>query len=196
MKKLLSIVSCLIFLAGCGQESRKAASIPSQLRWEEKTQSDTFPEFLVGVWKADEFSWAFKFEADGTIPRLEHVFAGKMDVEDEGIYMEGPDEGTFAVFVIGPCEAKYDPNSRQLSVKIVLDRFHMRLPGGDLEGWEEDYFEGPVSEDGKTWTVDWRSYSWLEDASPPDPDLIEANPEKLVFTKLDLAQLQEEGETE
>ncbi len=100
--------------------------------------------------------------------------------------MEGPDPGTFAYFAIGPCEAKYNPTNRQLSVKIFLDEFHMRLPNGDLEGRNEDYFDGPVSDDGRTWTVSWRSYSWLEGASPPDPNIIEANPEKLTFTKLDI----------
>ena len=197
MKKLLVTLGCAVFLlglAGCGQQSEKISG-QSQLESKE-TKDDVFPEFLAGVWRADRFNWAFKFESDGSILRLKHMFAGKVKMEEEGVYLEGPEpnDGTFAVFVMGLCEAKYDASSRQLSVKVTLEKFHMRLPGGDLEGRQEDYFDGPVSEDGKTWTVDWREYSWLEGATPPDPNLVEAYPERLIFSKLDPAQIMEENE--
>ncbi len=65
----------------------------------------------------------------------------------------------------------------------------MRLPHGDLEGRMEDYFDGPVSEDGRTWTVSWRNYCWLEGAISPPIDEINANPEKLIFTKIDISDV-------
>jgi hypothetical protein len=34
----------------------------------------------------------------------------------------------------------------------------------------EDYFNGPVSKDGKTWTTNWREYCWPKDDKPPDPN--------------------------
>ncbi|MHC4676801.1 MAG: hypothetical protein ACYTBZ_30320 [Planctomycetota bacterium] len=193
MGKILAILGCLALVlahAGCGQQNEEISGQP-QLE-SETGGEEVFPEFLVGVWRADKFNWALKFEPDGSILRLEHVLAGKVKIEEEGVYLEGPDAGTFAVFVMGPCEAKYDSNNRQLSVKIVLEKFHMRLPQGDLEGWQEDYFDGPVSEDGKTWTVDLREYSYLEGADPPDPNLVEANPERLIFSKLSPAEIREE----
>jgi hypothetical protein len=148
MKRISAFLSCLIFalaLSGCEQQGKE---ISSQTEPEGKTpekshkvqagesQNKAFPKFLVGVWVADRFEWAFKFEPDGSILKLNHMVAGKVKVEEGGVYMEGPDEGTFAMFSIGPCEARYDPNNRQLSVKIMLDRFFMRLPSGDLEGRE------------------------------------------------------------
>jgi hypothetical protein len=193
MKRLGMLAGCAVFLlglAGCGQQSGKISSRP-QLESKE-AKENVFPKFLVGVWKADKYNWAFKFEKDGSILRLEHMLAGKVKIEEEGVYTEGPDEGTFAVFIMGPCETRYDAKSRRLSVKVTLDKFLMRLPVGDLEGWAEDYFDGPVSKDGKTWTVDWREYGWLEDATPPDPNVIEANPERLIFSKLDPAQIKKE----
>jgi len=193
MNKILALLGCFIFVlvfGGCGQRGGKISSQP-QLKSE--TRKGAFPEFLAGVWKADKYNWAFKFEEDGRISRLEHILAGKVKIEEEGVYMEGPDEGTFAVFIMGPCEAKYDAKSRRLSVKVTLDKFLMRLPVDDLEGWAEDYFDGPVSKDGKTWTVDWREYSWLEGATPLDPNVVEANPERLIFSKLDPAQIIKEG---
>jgi hypothetical protein len=80
-----------------------------------------------------------------------------------------------------------------IKVKIILDYYIMKLPGGELEGRAEDYFDGPVSEDGKTWTVKWREYSWLKGATPPDPNVIEANPTELIFSKLDPAQIKKEN---
>ena len=43
-----------------------------------------------------------------------------------------------------------------------------------------------ISADGKKWYVKWRSYSWLEGASEPDQSLIDANPEILLFKKLEI----------
>jgi hypothetical protein len=187
MKRLLVLSGCVIVLlalAGCGRQNRKTSNpLPSA------GQKNIFPEVMVGVWEAEvsEISkWGIKFEPDGSILKIIHSLAGPVKLSEGGVYMEGPDPNTFAYFAIGPCEAKYNPTNRQLSVKIFLDAFHMRLPQGDLEGRNEDYFDGPVSDDGRTWTVSWRSYSWLDGASPPDPNEIEANPDKLTFTKLDI----------
>lgn len=55
---------------------------------------------------------------------------------------------------------------------------------GVWEGRCEDYFSGKVSADGKRWEVKWLNYTWLEGADPPDREIIEANPEQLIFTKM------------
>lgn len=220
MNKISAVFGCLVFVlvfVGCGQQSGKISGQPqleSKIQgsevWDGEPSADdalpdffgnqaqwgAFPESMVGVWEAsvDKYKWGIKFEPDGSILRLEHIFAGKVKMEEEGIYMEGPDEGTFAVFIMGPCEARYIPETRMIKVKIILDYYIMELPGGELEGRAEDYFEGPVSEDGKTWTVEWREYSWLKGATPPDPNLIEANPVELIFSKLDPAQIKKENQ--
>lgn len=149
-----------------------------------------FPECIVGVWKSHDFGWAFKFEPDGTIRKFRHMIAREVDmVADDGIIeMTGPEEGTYALFVIGLCEADYESATRRLDVKVSLDHYEMKLPNGILEGRTEDYFTGQISEDCKTWNVEWRPYGWLEGADPLDPNLVEANPEPLVFTKLDLSK--------
>lgn len=178
MKKLLVLFGCLVLMS-----QFTACVLPGDAA----SENPRFPRFLVGVWKADQYDWAFKFERDGTISRLVHMLAGPVKMEEGIVDMEGPDPNTFAYFIIGDCPVKYDHASRRLSVIVSLDGFHMRLPIGDLEGNAVDYFDGPVSRDGKTWTVSWREYSWLEGAeSTPDPNLIEAQPEKLVFTKTKL----------
>jgi hypothetical protein len=182
MKQLLVLAGCVVVLAGlvgCQSADRGIEKV---------IQGDgQFPELLAGVWEAkiNESEWAFKFENDGSISKITHVLAGEVDLEEGGSYMEGREPGTFAMFVMGPCEAQYDANTRELSVKIILEHYVMKFPQGALEGKSHDYFKGPVSENGKTWNAGWKSYAWLEGATPPDANEIEANPVPLVFTKID-----------
>ena len=174
MKQLLLLAGCVTILsvsAGC------------------HNASGHFPKVMVGVWDTEpnkRAKWAIKFETDGSIKRLVHPMAGPVTIPPGEVYLEGPDPDTHAIFIMGPCEAKYHRKTNELEVKIVLDYYEMRLPGGILRGRMEDYLRGPISKDGKSWEVDWVNYGWLEGATPPDPNAIEANPEKLVFTKIDI----------
>lgn len=209
MSKILALLSCFIFvsgLAGCGWQNEKIPNQPelgSEVQeedvlhevWEgeptdevfpdffgDQTQRSAFPDFMVGVWEADKYDWAFTFEPDGSISHLVHmVWALPIDIEKGGFYTEGPDEGTYAAFVMGPCETQYNANTRELRVKIVLEMFQMILPQADLEGKARDFFAGPVSEDGTIWTASWWHFGWLEGATPPDPDPPSI---QLVFKKL------------
>jgi len=160
-----------------------------------------FPQFLVGVWQADDSNWGFKFEPDGKISKLTHVLGVPMKV-DEGSYYEEGIAGSSFLYVLGPCDTSYDPKTKILKVSVVMDYFLMDIPpAGTLEGSEKDIFEGPVSANplrrGRTaakdliWNVKWRSYCTVEEASPPDVNFIDANPENLVFRKLDLKIFEE-----
>ena len=185
MKKVSVLFSCLFILltlTGCGpQNQRKSQSS----RLENKTRENVFPEFLLGVWEADKFRWRFKFERDGTISELLHTMGMSIRPEEGGFFEEGLEESN-AAYVMGPCEASYDPNARELNVKIVLDYFRIEIPFGVFEGGSKDYFSGVISKDGKRWDVEWLNYGQLEGSEPPDPNVIKANPEKLVFTKIDI----------
>jgi len=145
-----------------------------------------FPEFLVGTWKADEYNWLFKFEPDGSISKLVHLlWALEINMNEGGYAIEGPDEGTYAFFMMGPCETSYDSSSRELKVSILMDRYEMKLPGGTLSGKSEDHFSGTISEDGLTWYTKWRNYGYLDGADDPDIEYINTNPVPLTFTKID-----------
>jgi len=150
-----------------------------------------FPQFLVGVWQADDSNWGFKFEPDGKISKLTHVLGVPMKV-DEGSYYEEGIAGSSFLYVLGPCDTSYDPKTGVLKVSVVMDYFLMDIPpAGSIEGSEKDLFEGPVSEKDLIWNVKWRSYSTVEGASPPDVNEIDANPENLIFRKIDLKQFEE-----
>jgi len=203
MSKILALLSCFIFVsvfAGCGPQRRLESKTPEDVLhevWEgeptdevlpdffgDQSRRSAFPDFLVGVWQAETpggYEWGFKFERDGSISKIVHFFAGKVDLREGGYYTEGPDEGTYAVFVMGPCETQYNANTRELRVKIVLEMFQMIFPQADLEGEARDFFAGPVSEDDTIWTASWWHFAWLEGATPPDPDPPSI---QLVFKKL------------
>ena len=152
-----------------------------------------FRLIMVGVWEANSSEegakWAFEIEPDGSIPKLVHPIAGKVNVKEGGYEAEGPDPGTYATFVMGPCKSSFDAATGIFTVHIVLDEFDMKLPQGEITGKSDDYFKGKVSKDGKTWKADWFFYSSLDGGSPPNIDEVNANPGKLVFHKLDIDKL-------
>jgi hypothetical protein len=175
----------LLVSYGCVEQQKSGAKlqvIP------EKADTD-FPEFLAGVWEADDSMWAFKFEPDGKISRLVHIIGVPIKVEEGMYYSENPDYKGSGLFMLGPCDTNYDPNSKVLKVSIMLDYFRIQVADDALEGYSKDLFEGPVSEKDLVWNVEWRSYSALEGGSEPDVNEIDANPQKLVFRKLDLKEL-------
>lgn len=169
-------------------------------RTADKPQRVAFPESMVGVWEVvvSEYSgskWGIKFEPDGSIKKIIHSVAGEVNIAEGGVSAEGP-EDSFYDFVMGPCEARYIPETGMIKVKIIVDYFIFKLPTGELEGRMEDYFWGAVSEDGESWKVEWLNYAWVKGASPPDINLTKANPEQVVFTKLDLTQIKQEDDVQ
>ena len=189
-KTVLVFMVCLFMLSviGC-QEAVKKEKQEKQGQVVVRP-GGKFPRFLAGTWQADKNNWRITFGKDGNISSIVHiVWAEKIDI-DQGqgyYYVEGPDPNvsTYAYFTIGPCEGSYDSAARQLKVKIIMNEYEIRLPPGSLKGRSEDYFEGKISKDGKKWYADWRSYGYLEGAALPDINDINANPEKLVFSKID-----------
>jgi hypothetical protein len=213
---IVGLVCFLTGLAGCNRQDEKI----STMLWDQNTvwdgtapardalpdffegqpQTTSFPESMVGVWEVvineiDDSKWGIKFEPDGSIKKIVHFLGGPINLAEGGIDMTGPDPNTYAVFVMGPCIAEYDKDTKILKIKIVLDYYEMQLPSGNLKGRIEDYFSGPVSKDGLTWNAEWRNFGWLEGATLPDINEINANPEKLVFTKVDLEKLKSEEES-
>ena len=148
--------------------------------------SSAIPDYIVGIWEADRLGWAFKIEKDGSINRLKHMLAGTMSSEEGGKYVEGQDEGTYANFVLGECKGTFDPETHELEIKLSLDYFDMVLPIGRIQGRVDDYFNAKVEPGQESFKAKWRSYSWLDGADPPDKQVIDANPETLTFTKVDL----------
>jgi len=194
MKKLSSLISCLFIIllfVGCARQDQKTSKHTEITK---QTAEEVFPQVMVGVWevlinKMTGSKWGIKFEPDGSIRKIIHVIAGPVNLSEGGVYHGGSDPNVYGAYVMGPCEAKYNHKKDEVEVKIVLDYFEIKLGTGTLKGRMETYFSGPVSDDGKTWKVLERSYGSIEGASMPDPNVIDQNPNKLVFHKVDLSDV-------
>lgn len=182
MNRVYFLLACILmfFAAGCTTASRRST--------ENEIKKPSSYADIAGVWEAESgrITWGFKMEPDGTITKVIHSMAGPMNVSEGAVSIEGPEPNTYAFFVLGPYDVQYDKESRKLDLRIRLDQYYMKLPAGELLGRTEDRFTGIVSQNGKTWPVEWRSYGWLEGAAEPDVKEIDSNPEELVFRKVDI----------
>ncbi len=181
--------ACVLLLVTVGCDNGSIVPRPV------KPTEEGFPEVMVGVWeqKNEEFhKWGIKFESDGSISKIIHPMAGPVNIAEGGSHAEAPD-GSYYTFVMGPCDANYIPSTNMLKVKILIDYFAIKIPVGILEGRSEDYFEGPVSQDGKTWKANWLGYGWVEGGNPPPIEKLKERLMPMVFTKTDLTQIPEKN---
>ena len=182
MGRILVITAGLFFLAGlcsCQPEREIPSSNIDSLKTKESGKS--FPDFLVGTWKADNAQWIFHFEPDGRISSFRHYAGMNVDVSEGGASEEWPN-GTIAAYFLGPCEANYTPATRQLNVSIIIEYFYIDYPTGRVTGSFSDYLRGPVSQNGKKWKARWLSYLTIDGAEPPDPNKI--RPKTITFSKI------------
>ena len=194
MKNLLTVLVlvCAVVNLGCEPQNTATQDQPRISGPSKPDETAKFPEIMVGAWEAETSlegsKWGIKFEPDGSILKIIHSLVGPIDVAEGGVELEGRVEGAYMVLQLGDCQSEYNPETNMLNVKIVTDHYILKLPNGDLQGRIEDYFSGPVSEDGKTWKAEWRNYNWLDGANPLPVDIIDANPIPLVFTKIDFSR--------
>jgi hypothetical protein len=186
MKKTIlsfAVFFFVLFLAGCQENGVKGKPDHACINGKGK-----IPEIMAGVWDTEDANipWAFKIEPDGSISKINHPVAGRVVIQEGGYYVDGPDPGTYAFFIMGPCESSFDASSGIFIVHIILSEFTMRLPQGEIKGQSDDYFKGAVSNDGKTWNAKWFNYSSLEGGGPPDVNTIDANPIEIIFKTADL----------
>jgi len=147
-------------------------------------QQKILPDEIVGVWISDQKGWAFKIEKDGSINKLSHMLAGKVTTEEGGVEWLGPEQGTYATFILGPIELSFNLETQMLSIKATMAYYDIQLPYGRLIGRSEDTFIGKVDLKKEKWEAEWRSYGWLDGADEPNVEEIEKNPVLLTFTKL------------
>lgn len=159
MKNLLVLLACLVSLvnlAGC-QESKlqdsKYIMTPGEL--EVVISGDgKFPEELVGNWKSDR--WAFTFEKDGRISKAIISMARAKIIPGEITTV--PSIGGTGTFIPGDWLVTYEPDSRELTVKVVMNYINIELGKDTFRGRNEDIIIGTVSEDGSVWETTINSF--------------------------------------
>ena len=139
---------------------------------------DTFPEFLVGTWRPNESRWVFTFEPDGSISTMKHFVGMEFEVAAGGL-VEQLRNNIEAVYFLGPCQAQYNPETRELSVTIVIEQYIIKSPNDSMEGSFHDYLTGRVSEDGLTWNASWTSTGEIIGGGSST-----TGPKQLTFTKV------------
>lgn len=180
MKRFIFLFMVSLLLVGCQAEQKTQT---------QSAEISDFPQQMVGVWESDtDPKWGIKFEPDGSVVKIVHNLAGPVDLREGGALIEGREDSYF-LFAFDPSEVEYQVETEMISIHIPLKSYTMKMPGGTLEGSIDDYFVGPVSEDGKTWHVERRTYSTLEGAfSVPKEDVDKHPPVPMVFHKLFLKQ--------
>ena len=188
MKHIALLICCLIIiclLMGCnGSESHSINDgyIHHGLIAGSKTE-DEFPDFLVGTWAGNEKDWRIVFEPNGTISEIKHpLISIPIIVEQGGVY-EQLRGGAFAVYFLGPCNAKYNPNERILSVTINIDDFFMKLPIGDQYGKITDHITGRVSDNNIRWLTEWTTSINIPTINPTGQDNVST--QSITFQKID-----------
>jgi hypothetical protein len=120
------------------------------------------------------------FGKDGKLETMLHYTGWDFVIAEGGTTAYGPNN-EIAMWVLGPCNVQ--SSGDRLNLTISIDYFKMEFPQDTLEGWIKDTLIGKLSEDRKTWTVKWYSYSKLEGAGEPDIKEMTENPVDLVLHK-------------
>lgn len=165
MKILYGLVCCLL-LAGC-QGPRAALQNDVQVIIE---GHDPFPAALAGRWKADRHGWEIVFNPDG---RITSVVAslGRVEIAPGRtitVPTRGGGEGTFRP---GLWTVHYEPETKQLTVRIVMDDVRVEMGDNVLEGQSTDTFSGPISATDGLWQTQWTAFTQYKVGTPEGNDV-------------------------
>ncbi len=155
MKRLLIFLACGLFvllLGGCPSSRTDRTDVKVIIEGDGQ-----FPEFLVGAWKANTQGWEFVIEPDATISSAV-ISLGRIRLRPGQTATVPMVQGGKGVFSPGPWTAYYTPSNRELTVKIALEKFHIKVGSNIVEGAGTDIFIGPISQDGNLWQANWTSF--------------------------------------
>ena len=158
----------MVFLSGCQEKVRISQT------------DDGLPGYIVGRWKAEQQHCEFVFDSSGVVA-FENFLRQYVKTEEGGSYEAGPTD-SFVMTELGPIDAVYDPNSRELKVTIVTEYFRMQILDGLIEGKSRDEFIGQITEDGKTWHATWTNRIAMLDINPNEEVV---STKKVTFEKIE-----------
>ncbi|MDH4240322.1 MAG: hypothetical protein OEW48_12235 [Phycisphaerae bacterium] len=155
MKRLLVLLVCglsVFQLGGCQGLSGEKSGVEVIIEG-----GGGFPEFLVGVWRADKGGWEFVFEPDGTISSAV-VGLGMVRMKPGEVTTVPMKMGGKGIYEPGEWVVHYIPAGRELMVRISLKNVYVKMGDSVLEGNSTDVFAGPILKDDKVWQVNWTSF--------------------------------------
>lgn len=142
MCRKFCIVSTLLLFCGCWQSY----------------ENNNCMQSVIGTWKNIEEGekWNFVFESDGIISEVLRPDGLHMILSEGGTNIN-PEPNLFIHYIYGPSEWSYDCRARFLQAKVVIEDFYIKSNEAELNCSIIDDFSGRVSEDGRSWTVSWKT---------------------------------------
>lgn len=117
-----------------------------------------FPPSLAGTWKADRDGWEFVIEPDGHISSAV-ISLGRVRITPGKNATLPTVEGGEGFFEPGEWTVHFDPDTGNLTVKIVMSHVRVGMAQAVLEGASTDTFTGPISPLDNVWQVQWTNFS-------------------------------------
>jgi hypothetical protein len=182
MLLVCSLTVCL--LQGCHNHARNEGAVEVIIEG-----GQSFPDFLVGTWKAERGGWEFVFEPDGTLSSAV-VSLGRVRLKPGQVTTVPMQMGGEGVFRPGPWAVQYSYEQRELIVDIKIEQFHIELGESVVKGRTQDIFVGSVSGDGRLWWAERFSYpEYIADTKKYPNHKLEVEPsdtprEGLLFRKV------------
>jgi len=145
----VTVILLPLAIAGCASERGPNVVVAG---------GSAFPVSLAGRWRADQQGWQFTFESDGQIASAV-IGLGQVEIKPLGTTTAATQTGEQAVFTPGPWTVYYEPASRELTVRIVMDHVRVPMAGNVLEGSSTDIFVGPISPTTGLWQAQWTTFT-------------------------------------
>lgn len=164
MKTLYGLICCLL-LAGC--QGPRALQNDVQVIIE---GHDPFPTALAGRWRADRHGWEIVFDPDGRITSAV-LSLGRVEITPGAtttVPTRGGGEGTFRP---GTWMVHYEPETKQLTVRIVMDDVRVEMGDNVLEGKSTDTFLGQISATDGLWQTQWTALTQYKVRTPEGNDV-------------------------
>ncbi len=157
MRRIAGVVLCLVVaVVPLGCHTPSAPSLDDQTVVVEG--GGRFPSALAGTWRADRDGWELVIEPNGQISSAV-ISLGRVRItprQSKTLPTEGGGTGNFEP---GPWTVHYDPQTKNLTVKIVMSHVHVGMAEAVLEGASTDTFAGPIMPADNVWQVQWTNFS-------------------------------------
>lgn len=158
----------LALIAGC----QKSSQIEEEIKKE--------PAAVSAIWECGgKKSWKFTFAEDGTIPEVKRGDGLLMVLSEGGKKINiGPNMSI--EYIYGPCTWQYDEEKGVMKVDVIINNVNIKGSSEEINCTLFDSFEGRVSDDGNTWTAEWKS---KEEYDVPERDNFKEG-RRLIFKKV------------
>jgi hypothetical protein len=162
----LPVFFCIVaplLSAGCHSAAETARSVNVVIEG-----PGTFPASAAGRWRADRDGWEFVFDSEGHLVSAV-LGLGRVEVTPGEAVTLPTRSGGESTFEPGEWTVHYVPQSRQLTVNIVLDHVRIDMAGTILAGDSTDVFSGTIQPDEGVWQVQWTAFSHYTVQAPNQP---------------------------